>query len=103
MSDWAVGDLALCIKLSPWVLVWTCGKETPATGPKPGSINRVSRIGREPLNGLVLWFEGWPQVGMAEAFDATRFRRIPPHTPDRNDFETIYELSRERVPALGES
>lgn len=74
-ENWQAGDLALAIgKPSKWDI---------AQGYRKGGIYTVE--GRSDIFGtLVLKLKGLPGGWRASAF-----RRIPPHTPDAEDEETI--------------
>lgn len=89
MSDWQVGDLALCV--APWGN-WT---ESEPFDPQPGSVNTVCGvISPDPTanSGVSLWFVGVPSC---DSYDAGQFRKIRPHTPDAEDAETISLLNRQ--------
>lgn len=95
MSDkWQVGDLALCVKMGPWLSMRTGEQRNSAI--RCGMILTVSGV--KPIAGfagLFLYFEGFTNERLK---CATRFRRIPPHIPDAEDAETIRLLNeRERV------
>ena len=95
MSDWQVGDLALCIKLGPWVSR-RYGFERPnqSARPQPGRIYTVEAV--EVVDGLTfLILEGITTTdgGLRSTFNAARFRKIPPHTRDAEDDETIRLLT----------
>lgn len=88
MSDWAPGDLALCVH--PEMLAKAGGLYTVAdVFFDPGGIDSERGIGLE--------FSDLPAVGF-DGYDAWRFRRIPPHTPDAEDLETIELYRRELIP-----
>jgi hypothetical protein len=88
MSDWQVGDLALCIA----EMFDDAGEPSDIS---PGSIHTVTEILRGSFDwrsglhfAVALGLQGWPHL-----YDADDFRRIPPHTPDEEDAETIRLLN----------
>lgn len=85
MADWQPGDLALCVKAGKWRAI--SGRES-CDGPRRGSVCAV--VGVHSRNrATYLELAEWP----GEAFAAHPFRRIPPHTPDAEDAETIRLLT----------
>lgn len=93
MSDWQVGDLALCLYGGRWV-TWGSGGEGPS--PQRGAIYKVDRISL--VGGLVgLWIEGFTH----DCFEASEFRKIKPdtHEPCEEEFRILLQLSKKRVKA----
>ena len=96
--DWRPGDLALCIKQGGWVYSGS-GRPNTSTTMRAGMFATVRRVGMSSRGHLTLWFEGWPGERFMDGFGAIRFRKIRPHTPDHEDFETIHLLSDNLVGA----
>lgn len=95
-DNWQPGDLALCVRGGPlepglphdeW--------------PKGGAIYQVIRAENcEFVKGIffALWLKNGPINGDgSKVWDASCFRRIPPHIPDAEDAETIRLLNGEYV------
>lgn len=90
-DDWQPGDLALCIKVGAWSEM----QRRPLVdgGPSAGKTYRVSDVVSE--EGPCLYFGNpWP----FDIFQADRFRKIRPHTPDVEDEETIRLLTGKPEP-----
>ena len=92
-DGWAVGDLALCVAAPDHSVL---GLKNPC---KPGGIYQVERV-VVCSEGLGLGFHGitFPRCKQ-NAARAEHYRRIPPHTPDAEDRETIRLLQRAAVEA----
>lgn len=91
MSDWQKGDLALCVKRGAWSRV-VSKQPNDGLGVRSGSILTVRSVGIfAPYT--VLWFEGVGGEGRGDSFVSRNFRKIPPHTPDAEDAETIRLLN----------
>lgn len=88
MSDWQVGDLALCVRPSSPV----SEHEHPNYHLRKGVIYTVAQVGFARC--------GCRRLTMVcEAFgDPCRFRKIKPHTPDAEDAETIKLLNGQPAP-----
>lgn len=79
--DWQPGDLALCLgDDDPWFPPEPCD-------PRPGMVLTVRSYSPHDDG---LWFVG---VQSCDSYKARYFRRIPPHTPDAEDAETIRLLN----------
>lgn len=75
MSDWQVGDLALCIKLGTWTNRY--GYERPADTIRCGGIYTVRRVVvRGDKTGL--WFNEWPGDTEEDAYLGDRFVKVTP-------------------------
>ena len=88
MADWTVGDLALCVRRMPISQI-ECGQVFTVSAIVLGGPNSLDSFGLEFVGKTS--FRG---CGYRVHF----FRRIPPHTPDAEDHETIRLLNGE--PAL---
>jgi hypothetical protein len=96
-DDWQPGDLALCVNASP------C-PEFGDTGLSGGIIYSVREVLNDHGGSSALYGKGdvaLRVVGVLHwfPFDAKRFRKIRPHTPDEEDRETIRLLNGETIPA----
>ena len=91
-DNWQVGDLALCIKQGAW-RGSISGASPLIRCPKAGQILTVRGVGRGRVASICLWFDGFDGDTIGHSFNAARFRKIRPHTPDQDDYETI-ELLR---------
>lgn len=91
-EDWKVGDLALCVdarKIGRLPLF--CYRRT---GLKKGAIYQVSGMAVSPDTGnLLLILRDFDASGFRHYPAAFRFKRIPSHTPDAEDAETIRLLT----------
>lgn len=96
MSDWQVGDLALCVTTKH-----PSFREASEVL-RVGAVYTVVRVGRPTA-----YIKGEFALGLREAipsrgpdygFPQTMFRKIAPHTPDAEDAETIRLLNAQRVP-----
>lgn len=92
MSDWQVGDLALCVKLEPWRLSGT-------NGPRSGHIYRVDVVTVNLWGETGLIFHSLPSLGYRGGWNANRFIKVTPPEADAFDRETIDLLNREPVEA----
>jgi hypothetical protein len=104
-DDWNPGDLALCVNNAPLECIG-CGAElTGKACPPRGSVRQVKAVIRcdEAITeegGLSEIECAAPVLIFADSeADATRCRKIRPHSPDAEDAETIRLLNGERVPA----
>ncbi len=86
MGDWQLGDLALCVVQSGWVLACT---GADAEGPRCGSIYVVRVMKVTARHGLFLVFAEWPGRG----FHHRGFVKVTP------DEELIAEERKAGVPA----
>lgn len=103
MSDWQVGDLALCVKLGPWCSFYHDSQieEPGADGPKPGSVNRVIAVSLDPDNLVCLKFAEFPDDSLNDyGFCASRFRKITPPEADEFDREVIDLLTKQPAEAI---
>ena len=84
-DDWKIGDLALCIKLTPWKGVKS-GKDRE--GPKPGAVLTVRDLSVSDAGLHCLHFDGFlTPSGKKRGFASVRFRKIRPLTDEeRNSF-----------------
>jgi len=89
MSDWQIGDLALCVSNGPNPIHWQSG----SGGPVKGGVYQVADIDIDS-DGTWLNFPEFPDDG----FLSLGFRKIKPHTPDREDVETIRLLNTAKSP-----
>lgn len=91
-EDWKAGDLALCIKMGPWV---TFGKNavSDGAGPRCGQHLTVREVqtfdGRKALS-----FDAWRR----DCFLADRFVKITPLPRDEFDREVISLMKRKTAP-----
>lgn len=98
MSDWAVGDLAVCVDDGDsWYGKFPCRK---------GHIYRVTGIhiarpGFSDAGRLGLLLEGVHSGSPSGAFDACRFRKVKPdeHTACESEFVDLLKRSKTEVPA----
>jgi len=103
VSDWAPGDLALCVGIGEddaFALMPTI-PQTP--GPIVGLSYTVVAVRRAVdcygVFGFALAFaEIPPRHPAAIGYNARFFRKILPHTPDAEDIETIRLMSGQPVP-----
>lgn len=85
MSDWQVGDLALCVSNGPDPEDW----QRDDGGPVVGSVNTVTAIARE--RHVWLSFEPWP----VSSFRAIGFRKIRPLSDEeKRSFEAELRTSK---------
>lgn len=89
-DDWQVGDLALCVRRH--------SKYPPDV--RPGAIFSVEAVWGGCKNAenrshidVALDLVGVPRMDGEIAYWAGSFRKIRPHTPDREDAETIRLLT----------
>lgn len=95
MSDWQVGDLALCVsRINPRPVV---GRRQRGDDPRVGQVLTVARIGRDDTWGLWLGFEEY----RPHRYRSFRFRKVTPPAADEFDRETIELMNRapEKEPA----
>jgi len=96
-DDWQPGDLALCVNNTPWE------HEAEAYLLVLGRIYTVAACGVPPGGKrFCLAFRDISNDGKSgNAYCASRFRKIRPHTPDAEDTETIALLTGKpaQVPA----
>ncbi len=87
MSDWQVGDLALCIKQGPWVRTFSSGRRVDSAGPKAGALLSVRQVRPGITSTIALLFSDYPDPSdpRSRGYNSTRFRKIRPHTPDAED------------------
>ena len=88
-DDWQPGDLALCVNNTPWE------HEAEAFFLNLGGVYTVAACG-VPAGGkrFCLAFREISRDGKrGNAYCASRFRKIRPHTPDAEDAETIRLLT----------
>lgn len=85
MDDWAVGDLALCVrggKLAPAL-------PHPYGAPVSGAIYKVDAVGSTSFDGVdlpALWFANAPKNRNGEmVWSASRFRKIRPLTDEERE------------------
>ena len=101
MTDWQKGDLALCVNGRRISVGHTAEHGCPASG----AIYTVDLViaGQRYVDGkdgIALRFTDGPMnKDGTPTWAAHRFRRIPPHTADAEDVETIRLLTGEQVPA----
>lgn len=96
MADWQIGDLALCVKLGPWMHTLS-GDMTIQDPVKGGGVYTVSWVGEQD-SATILWFEGCGNTG-DDCYFASRFRKITPPAADEFDRETIALMNRVEQPA----
>ncbi len=89
MSDWQVGDLALCISTRHRKF------SNAATRVRRGAIYTVERVGTKVHFGtdVALQIAGAPTRVSGYGWPSTMFRKIHPHAPDVEDRETISLLN----------
>ena len=88
MADWQKGDLALCIKMGPWVGDIT-GEVLPGEKPKPGRVYTVETV--TCRDGITLLF--LVDVVNARPFWASRFRKVTPQSEDAFDRKVIDHMA----------
>lgn len=93
MAEWQVGDLALCVKVGPWVRI-ASGLVVESDPVRGGMVLTVRGVGINPFDGATaLWFVGvggdWP----GDAYCASRFIKVTPPEADEFDRETIALLT----------
>lgn len=96
MSDWQVGDLAVCVNGDPNPLA----PERPR--PKQGATYRVRAItstGYDPF--AQTWTHGLALDGLGSDYAPSRFRKIRPDERKacEPEFVTLLKRSRKTVPA----
>lgn len=99
MTDWQKGDLALCVKVGPWLFKADKGGLEPSTGPNAGAVLTVSAVNFGP-NGPCLVFENFPEPKRgSRGYRASRFRKVTPPKADEFDREVIDLMNRKPVEA----
>lgn len=96
MSDWQVGDLALCVSIEHPLF------KGPSSILRAGAVYTVVVVG-SPIS----WANNERALGFSEAkpkkvgrgFPETLFRKIDRHQPDEFDRETIALMNRVEQPA----
>lgn len=96
MSDWQIGDLALCVAVEHPMF------DLPSSILRVGAIYTVARIGR-PIG----WASGERALGFTDVapriagrgFPETLFRKIESHEPDAFDTEVIEQMKGAPVDA----
>lgn len=96
-EDWQRGDLALCVKNGVWKQCWEGDVIVNSNGPSSGAILQVRDVGHGHF-GTCLWFVEYPGDRTSDAYTSIHFRRIPAHTPDAEDAETIRLLTGTPAP-----
>lgn len=99
-DNWAVGDLALCIKVGQWLYInegqLLCNK--PSNCPKKGCFYKVVGIDFDSTRncfGLVLEGMEIRDNGDEQSFDAKQFRKIKPDTePCEEEFTVLIKRGR---------
>lgn len=94
MSDWNIGDLAVCVEPGDW---FDINKRVfDSFGPEVGSVCTVEGFGECSGEMSLLLFE-WP----ADEFTASAFRKIRPDAAEghASDWELILEGSKRKVSA----
>ncbi len=102
MSDWQVGDLAVCLKTDKWR-----GRQTGRVtdGPSYGSVHKVAWVGPSRCGVLCLELEGIEtprnRDGSVIPWTADRFRKIRPdeQEPCEVEFVTLLKRSKQRQSA----
>ncbi len=98
MSDWQVGDLAVCVSKSG---AWRHGGTGPFnSGPKAGHVCTVRAVGAWAKH-TILWFNEWPGSGLGCSYGASSFRKIRPDSHEGNveDWNLILETTKRKVRA----
>jgi hypothetical protein len=98
MSDWQVGDAALCVTVTHPAFV------TQSSILRVGAIYTVVKVGR-PIERM----GGERALGLAEAcprnagngFPETLFRKLEPHAPDAFDLSVIEQMTGASVEVVG--
>jgi hypothetical protein len=90
VSDWQVGDLALCVD-GTWFD--QCGLRFP--GPKTGEVHSVTDVTVAPEGFTCIDLEGFGDLGM----DARQFRKIRPDEHEDCEPEFVTLLNRIKVEA----
>ena len=86
-DDWQPGDLALCIAAqNPWFVF-----HPTVPGPQNGQLCEVRDVVINPADNVQ--HLSFVEYGPRDCFEAIRFRKIRPHTPDAEDAETIALLT----------
>lgn len=75
MSNWQVGDLALCIKLGPWTN--GDGEQLPAVTIRCGGLYTVRRV-VTCFDATALWLNEWPGDADSDGYLADRFIKVTP-------------------------
>lgn len=101
MSDWQVGDKALCVKLGQWRGTMT-GRLLIGPAPKPGCLYTVSWAGPSRSTGSAsLEFAeiATPRTrkGLPTPWRASRFIKLNGYAPDEQDDITIALLTGKPV------
>ena len=93
MSDWQVGDLAVCVELDDIHPVWR--KQCAL---KVGESYRVAALHTSPWNGSVLLDLGWPNHAFQYFHPAAwRFRKIRPDEHEACEPKFVTLLKRTKV------
>ena len=96
-ADWKKGDLALCVKVGPWV--WdTDNLPNGEQRVRAGMVLRVRAIQSKSCGALILWFEGVGGHGYNDSFLASRFRKVTPPKADEFDREVIDLMNGKPAP-----
>lgn len=97
MSDWAVGDLAVCVDASPYQMPSRAGEPWPMA---KGSIWRVNWVGLSNRGKIALRFEDEPPLDSGKiGWRPHRFRKILPDEHEACEEEFVTLLKRKRVAA----
>jgi len=90
VTDWQLGDRALCIKLGEWTDYRQNGVAPNGSKlPQPGAVYEVDDVIVQ-FGEVFLHLTGFHE---ADFYWAKHFRKISDHTPDAEDAETIRLLT----------
>ena len=104
-DDWKPGDLALCVKLSPWVRIFAdgvVGGYLDRGGPKAGATYTVRSVeGDAGAFGVWLRFSDFPDVNapLWLGYASIRFIKVTPDAEDAFDREVIAHMAGQEVEA----
>lgn len=91
MSDWQVGDLALCIKAGPRSISFRGAGQRLVVA---GGVYAVEHAYVDPVVGWCLVLEGAHSSHITKAWQAASFRKVTPPAADDFDRETIALMNR---------
>lgn len=97
MSDWQKGDLALCVKTSPWAFYADSGKVWETSGPPAGRFLKVRGVEYGPNGRVSLKFSDYPDPPepRSRGYLSDRFRKVTPKKPDIYDQGIIALMNKE--------
>jgi hypothetical protein len=96
VSDWAVGDLAVCVKDGAWEFEQcSAPSDVEDKGPRKGQMLRVSDVVQ--MRGEI-WLH-FPDFDWCDVYLHSRFRKILPDKHEACESEFVTLLKRSKVSA----